>query len=249
MKQFFIIRRIKIFTGLLFILNVFCNPVQAQSFQNQIGSWNIINAKVNINNQWSLFIEPQLRSLSFYNQFHYYEIKAGATYNINSKFAVTGGFGSYNTYSEGGNFKMPYKQKEMRTWVQLVMKQHLERITFDHRYRAEQRFTNNGFRNRFRYRLNAVVPINNKEVIPKTFYAAVWNEVFFTDTAPYFERNRFFIGGGYEVNETLAFQTGYVHQFDYKINDETGRDFFQISVLLNFDLKKRKQEFMPGVSD
>ena len=23
-------------------------------------------------------------------------------------------------------------------------------------------------------------------------------------------------------------QIGYLHQFDYKINDETGRDFFQI---------------------
>ncbi|MCY7420142.1 MAG: DUF2490 domain-containing protein [Chitinophagaceae bacterium] len=249
LKKLFIIRRIKIFTGLLLILNGFCNPVQAQSFQSQLGSWNIINAKMNINKQWSLFIEPQLRSLSFYNQFHYYELKGGLTYKINSNFVVTTGVGSYNTYSEGGNFKMPYVQKEIRTWVQLVMNQHMEIIKLDHRYRAEQRFTTNGYRNRFRYRLNTVVPINNKKVIPKTFYAAVWNEVFFTDKVPYFERNRFFIGGGYEVNETLAFQTGYVHQFDYKISDETGRDFFQISMLLNFDLKKGKQEFMPGVSD
>jgi len=240
---------IKRIIGLTLLLLSFLNTVQAQSFQNQLGSWNIINVKLAVNEKWSLFLEPQLRSLSFYDQFHYYEIKGGATYNVNSNFALTTGVGSYNTYSEGGNFKIPLKQKEVRTFVQLVMKQRLEIIKFEHRYRAEQRFTNNGYRNRFRYRLNTVVPINNRKIVPKTFYAAVWNEIFFTDLAPYFERNRFFFGGGYEVNEYVSFQSGYVHQFDYKINDETGRDFLQISVLLNFNVKKNKQEFLPSVSD
>ncbi len=43
------------------------------SAQLNIGSWNIINVKYNVNNQWSLFGEGQLRSLKFYNDFHYYE--------------------------------------------------------------------------------------------------------------------------------------------------------------------------------
>jgi len=129
------------------------------------------------------------------------------------------------------------------------MKQEVDRIKFEHRYWAEQRFTNNGFRNRFRYRLNTVIPLNNKKLVPQTFYASIWNEIFFTDKAPYFERNRFFVGGGYEVSEAVAIQSGYLHQFDYKINDETGRNFFQISLLLNIDLKKRQQEFSPSTSD
>jgi len=71
---------------------------------------------------------------------------------------------------------MPMKEKEIQTWVQLVMKQRLEVIKFEHRYRAEQRFANNGYCNRFRYRLkNPVVPIINRKVVPKTFYAAVWD--------------------------------------------------------------------------
>ena len=235
--------------GLALSLFCFLNALQAQSFQNQLGSWNIINVKLIFNDKWSLFLEPQLRSLSLYKEFHYYEIKGGVTYNLNSNFALTTGVGSYNTYTEGGNFKIPIMQKEVRTFVQLVMKQRLKLIKFEHRYRAEQRFTNNGYRNRFRYRLQAIVPINNKTFVPKTFYATVWNEIFFTNLPAYFERNRFFIGGGYEVDENLSFQSGYVHQFDYKINDETGRDFFQISVLLILNLKKDKQEYLPSVSD
>jgi len=243
------IEKLKTLAWLMLLLGNPGSNIKAQNATNEIGSWNIINVKMNINKQWSFFVEPQLRSLSFYNQYHYYEIKGGITYNLHSNFSITTGTGSYNTYSEGGNFKLPYQQKEIRTWLQLIMKQQVARVKFEHRYRAEQRFTNNGFRNRFRYRLNTVVPLNNKKLIPKTFYTSVWNEIFFTDKAPYFERNRFFVGGGYELSEAVAIQTGYVHQFDYKINDETGRNFFQISLLLNVDLKKRQQEFLPSLSD
>jgi len=91
------------------------NYIKAQNATSEIGSWNIINLKMNIDKQWSFFVEPQLRSLSFYNQFHYYEIKGGITYNLKSNFSFTTGLGSYNTYSQGGNFKLPYQQKEIRT--------------------------------------------------------------------------------------------------------------------------------------
>jgi len=69
--------------GVALLLFSFLNNIQAQSFQNQLGSWNILNIKVTVNNKCSMFLESQLRSLSFYNQFHYYEIKGGATYNLN----------------------------------------------------------------------------------------------------------------------------------------------------------------------
>jgi len=150
------IKQLKILGWFLILLNTSGNDIKAQNATSEIGSWNIINLKMNIDKQWSFFVEPQLRSLSFYNQFHYYERKGGITYNLKSNFSFTTGLGSYNTYSQGGNFKLPYQQKEIRTWVQLIMKQEVDRIKFEHRYRAEQRFTNNGFRNRFRYRLNTV---------------------------------------------------------------------------------------------
>jgi hypothetical protein len=36
----------------------------------------------------------------------------------------------------------------------------------------------------------------------------------------------------YKPSKATTFQIGYIHQFDYKINDETGRDFFQIGYFL-----------------
>ncbi|MBX9784615.1 MAG: DUF2490 domain-containing protein [Chitinophagaceae bacterium] len=214
-----------------------------------MGTWNVLNIKSNINDKWSLFGEVQLRSLKFYDNFHYYEYKGGATFNINKNFSLQGGLGNYDTYREGGNFKTPMVNDEFRTWLQFSMKQNLDRIKFEHRYRAEQRWTINGYRNRFRYRLQSIVPINSKKLEKGTFYAAAWNEIFFTNNAPYFERNRVFIGCGYELSEHLAIQAGFLYQFDYRLNDETGRNFFQLSFLYEFAIKKKKQEHVPGGID
>lgn len=215
----------------------------------QMGTWNVLNVKSNITDKWSLFGEVQVRSLRFYDDFHYYEYKGGATFNINKNFSLQGGLGNYDTYREGGNFKTPMVNDEFRTWLQFSMKQNLDRIKFEHRYRAEQRWTINGFRNRFRYRIQSVVPLNSKKLEKGTFYAAVWNEIFFTNNAPYFERNRAFLGGGYELSDHLAIQTGYLYQFDYRLNDETGRNFFQLSLLYELSIKKKKQEHVPGGID
>ena len=215
-----------------------------------MGSWNVTNINAKINDKWSVFAEAQLRSLSFYNQFHYYEYKGGVSFKITKNFSATTGVGSYNTYSENGNFEMPIQNQEVRTWIQINMKNPVEFVTFEHRYRAEQRFTSNGYKNRFRYRIAATVPLNNKKIEPKTLYLLAWDELFFTDKEPYFERNRLFIGSGYEFSENFAFQLGYIYQFDYKINDETGRDFLNLSLLYNFKLRKKtKNEFVPSTAD
>jgi hypothetical protein len=36
------------------------------------------------------------------------------------------------------------------------------------------------------------------------------------------------------LNKTSGIQVAYLHQFDYKINDETGRDFFVIGYYFEF---------------
>jgi hypothetical protein len=62
------------------------------------------------------------------------------------------------------------------------------------------------------------------------------NELFFTDKEPYFERNRIMGGFTIQVTKSSSFQLAYLHQFDYKINDEIGRDFFVIGYY--FEIKR-----------
>ena len=55
--------------------------------QNELGSWNTTNFNFKLNDKWQVFAETQLRSLKFYDNFHYYEFKAGAMTDFCDYFA------------------------------------------------------------------------------------------------------------------------------------------------------------------
>ena len=209
---------------LVFVL--FLNKTYAQNFD--LGSWNILNLKYNVNDKWSVFGEAQLRSLKFYNNFHYYEYKGGVNYKVHKNATLSLGAGSYQTYKEGGNFVLPKNNDELRVWPQIIIFQSLGKLKIEQRYRAELRFTNNGYRNRFRYRLGLSYPFGKEKNNYKPFQISASNELFFTDNEPYFERNRMLVSFNYKPSKSTTLQVGYLHQFDYKINDEKGRDFLQI---------------------
>ena len=45
-----------------------------------LGSWNILNLQYKWNDRLSGLVEGQVRSLNFYDNFHYYEYKGAVTY-------------------------------------------------------------------------------------------------------------------------------------------------------------------------
>jgi len=200
-----------------------------------LGSWNIINIKYNHDTVWSAFGEAQLRSLRFYDHFHYYEYKGGINYRYNKHLQFTLAAGSYQTYREGGNFVTPKNNDEFRLWPQVLLNQTIARIRIEQRYRAELRFTSAGYRNRFRYRLGASYTILKRDNTPTKFQITANNEIFLTNREPYFERNRSQVALAYKAGQHTTVQICYLHQFDYRINDETGRDFLVIGWYFDFD--------------
>jgi hypothetical protein len=206
------------------------NTISAQTFD--LGSWNILNVKYNIDEKLSFFGEGQLRSLKFYSNFHYFEYKGGINYKVHKNMKLTLGAGSYQTYKEGGDFVLPKNNDEFRIWPQAILFQSIGKLKIEQRYRAELRFTSNDYRNRFRYRLGVSYPFGKERNEYKPFQISVSNEIFFTDKEPYFERNRMLLAFNYKLSKATTIQIGYLHQFDYKINDEIGRDFFQIGYFI-----------------
>lgn len=213
------------------LLIIFPSFMQAQT--KGLGSWNILNVKYTVNKKWSLFSEAQLRSLGFYSNFHYHEIKGGANFTLNEYVLFTLAGGNYQTYSENGNFALPKNNNEIRLWPQITLNQKIGKLKLEHRYRAELRFTSNGYRNRFRYRLGITFPLSFLDSTQYKLHLTCNNELFFTDNEPYFERNRSFVGIQYKATKKTTLQIGYIHQFDYKINDETGLDFLVLGYYLS----------------
>lgn len=204
---------------------------------SELGSWNIINLKYKIDKKWSVFGEAQLRSLQFYDHFNYYEYKGAINYKVYTNLTVTLGAGSYQTFQDGGDFITPKKNNELRIWPQVTLYQPVGKIIVEQRFRTELRFTSDGYRNRFRYRLGLSYPFGKEKQDFKPFIITASDEIFFTNNEPYFERNRFLVAFNYKPSKSTSLQIGYLKQFDYKINDETGRNFLVLGYFIEFSRK------------
>jgi hypothetical protein len=106
-----------------------------------------------------------------------------------------------------------------------------ERFYLTHRFRAEARWIESqDFRDRFRYALFVNIPINQKSLLPKTYYVALYNELFlngFSSANPRtYDRNRAYFGLGYVLNPKVRFQLGFMNQDTHS----TQKNQWQVSV-------------------
>lgn len=102
------------------------------------------------------------------------------------------------------------------------------------------RFTSNGYSNRFLYRLGLSYPFGGDKKGYKPYQLNGSNKLFFTDREPYFERNRILFSFNYKTSRVTSLQIGYLHQFDYRINDETCRDFLVLGLFVEFSRKQKQ---------
>lgn len=169
--------------------------------------------------KWGGFAEVQSRSNALFRQVFYYELKGGVTYSLDKNFTLALAGGRYATYDFQDLPAGPLN-REWRVWEQLIINQFLARLRFEHRYRVEQRWFafrdgSNTFRNRVRYRLNAFLPLNHTTLEPGTVFLSAFDEIFLNPIGPVFERNRLYVGVGYQFNARLTAQAGWVNQTNY----------------------------------
>jgi hypothetical protein len=199
-----------------------------------LGGWYIITLNYHLQNKLALYGEAVTRSQQITSGFFAREFKTGISYNFQNKESVFVGFGNYKTYSSPGDFKKPLTANENRIWEQFILVNNISRIKIEHRYRIEQRWINHDFYNRFRYRLAATVALNHTAVTANTFFSSLSDEVFFGNKSPYFLRNRFYAGLGYQFNKLLTLQTGFTRQFDYRtIDNGSGKNYILTSLVFN----------------
>lgn len=208
------------------VITLICLLQNAKAQYNGIGGWNVItiNLPSTITHRWGGYAEAQNRNYGITDRFYYYEFKAGVSYALDKNSIALLGTGRYVTYDYLDVDDGPQLQ-EFRLWEQYVSNQYLSRIRFEHRYRIEQRWFNIGYRNRFRYRLSVNVPINKPKVEPGTLYAVVYDELFFNNKEPHFERNRIAALAGFQFSKTLSIQTGFLNQFN-NTSTSTNRKYY-----------------------
>lgn len=234
----------------VWLVIVFISSSNLFAQTDKLGGWHIANVNYHLTKNVILYGEVQTRSQKLTDDFYYHELKAGIGYSFPKRNSVLFGLGDYVTYPYPGNYKSPASVKEFRMWEQLVLNNNIDRVKIEHRYRIEQRWLNGVYRDRFRYRLNPIVPITHPTIVAHTLYATAFDEVFFTSKAPYFERNRVFAGMGYQFSKLFAFQLGFIRQFDYRVADDgSGKNYIQTSFLFTSDHTNTKRETHPSTMD
>jgi hypothetical protein len=203
------------------------------------GSWVILTAQLpgSAEHRWGGYVELQARSNALARQFFYYEVKGGASFDIDPNFTVLVGGGRYSTSDYRALDDGPLNT-EKRLWEQLVLTQYAKRLKLEHRYRIEQRwFTfrddSTAFRQRLRYRLNAFYPLNKKTVTTGTLFLSAYDEIFLNPRGPVFERNRVYGGIGYQFTKHLIAQLGYVNQANYNYATQQGQVVLQNTAAKN----------------
>jgi hypothetical protein len=232
---------------LLFSLFVIAFNVKGQN--NKVGTFGIATVVLpgDSAHKWGGYAELQTRSNELMNQFFYYETKAGISYDLDRSFTALLGTGRYVTNENPNNLAVA---TEFRLWEQMTDNQYLYRVKLEHRYRIEQRWVNGIYRNRFRYRLNMFVPLNNTKIVPKTFFISVYDEVFLNNAAPHFERNRFSAALGYQVDKAINVQAGWLNQYNYSPTFAAAKNNLALTFMYRINRKNAKpREHMPSTGD
>ena len=237
-------RRYKfLFLFIYCIIGIYINSA-AQTDQS-VGNWNVLIFKGRISQRFSYLNEINIRSNSYNLKYDYFEIKGGLAYFFTPKLNGLIGAGIYDTFETGEFFNAPAKQKEFRTWLEMIYRTQYYRFSFDHRFRLEQRFIGAIYKNRFKYRLGLMFPLNKPKITTGSIYLYISDELFMPQYGVWVEKNRFYTGIGYKVNNSSSLQIGRTNDTDYKTDSHSIKDYVQ--VLFIWDLTHLFQKNHAGL--
>lgn len=182
---------------------------------------------ISLNKKWSLHLEYQWRREEGVKHWQQSLLRIGANYKLNENITAHLGYGWIETFSYGdhpiaNNGTFP----EHRIYEQLSFRQPINRWTFSHRFRIEQRWLGRvvagtdreiegwNYLHRFRYHFRAQHPFWAKG--DQQFYGAAADEIFIGAGKKVgvniFDQNRIFLLLGYKLNKKLSLEAGYFNQ-------------------------------------
>ena len=181
---------------------------------SNFGDWIIYFGNKKIDNIWNWHHEVQYRNYNAIGDLEQLLLRTGIGYNLsenNNNLLLGYGFIRSENYIGASDEKVVVN--EHRIYQQFITRQRFSGISFQHRYRFEQRWVESDFRLRFRYFLSLNVPLNSRKVENGTIYLSAYNEIFLNTEGNTFDRNRLYGGLGYKLNDLLKFEIGYMNQF------------------------------------
>ena len=236
---------------------------QQKQVVNQPLSWWCYFGTYRITNKLSIWTELQLRRADFVNEWQQVLPRVGLNYHYKDNIIFTAGYAYLWTYPYGEQpIPLNEPRYEHRPWQQVTLLHGTNKVSFQHRYRLEQRFLQDwtspdrttGLRsirdgyelqNRMRYRFLATIPITRTAQGRQKLFATVYNEIFinFGDNIGFnlFDQNRLGTTIGYQFTKDFNWQIGYMNQQIQKPNGIDRENNQALTMFFTFNVDLRKQ--------
>jgi hypothetical protein len=210
----------------------FSVPLLAQ--QGEPGNWLMYFGMNRLTDKISIHTEVQYRNhTAVPNNIEQLLLRTGVNVHLTNTAMISGGYAYIASHVYDSEQAYP-ESEEHRIWQQLITSQLVGRLKFEHRYRFEQRWVSEDYKNRLRYRLMLFLPINKPKIEQGTVFLGVYDEVFMNTKRTYFDRNRLYGAVGYQLNKSTQVQAGALHQ---QVGG-SGKWYLQFALVFNPDLRK-----------
>lgn len=212
-------------------------PVSVLAQHNEVGNWIMYFGMNKVSDKFSVHTEIQYRNHTISpTNIEQLLLRTGLNYHFTDNAFVTAGYAYILSYDYDTEQKDP-EAKEHRIWQQFIVTDNVGRVKLEHRYRIEQRWVNEDYSGRLRYRLMLFVPLNKPKIEEGTFFLGLYDEIFLNTQKPFFDRNRAYAALGYQFHRTTGIQVGMLHQ---QLSD-FGKWYLQFALVFNPDLTKQKR--------
>lgn len=215
--------------GLLLLSIFFTSEVFAQAPEKNIRTagqlWLGYVNQTRFSEKWGAWLDIHYRTTdNLVDRPMTFIFRPAATYFIKDNLRVNAGYALVKHYPGKG---LNTTRTEHRPWQQIWWNQKYPGLNMLQYLRFEQRFNQKvvsdqiqdgyNYSFRLRYSLSFFVPLKGKELIAKTPFFALTNELFlnFGDKVTYntFDQNRLFIGLGYQFTSHINAQLGYMNLY------------------------------------
>lgn len=231
-KSMLVLKRTILLLGFISMIHTI-----AFSQSNDLGTWFVYFGNQKMNAKWNIQSDFQYRDYRFMGQRNQFLARGGLGYNLkpqNHNLLLGYAYIATDTYDES-DFKTNTKI-ENRIYQQYLYKNKLGSASLTHRFRFEERFFTKEFGLRARYFIALQKPLGNKNSTRSTTYFSAYNELFVQINNTQFDRNRLYAGLGFDINQSIKVETGYMIQTQKNIT----RGQLQLIVYNNLPLRNKK---------
>ncbi|MGV3630228.1 MAG: DUF2490 domain-containing protein [Bacteroidota bacterium] len=240
-------------------LVIFINTAYAQKeIATQSNAWVLYLGNHRISDRWGVHTEYQWRRSGFFEHWQQSLTRFGLDYYTKTGVQYTAGYAWVLTYPYG-NQPIQHQFTEHRIWQQVILKNKIQRVEVQHRYRLEQRFleqwakntthefgsTGFVFRQRARYRFLLNVPLNKDEMADKTLFLSLSDEVFLGFGKGIgkniLDQNRINAAIGWRFDSNSNIQLGYLNHYLVKSDGIKAERNHTLQLGFTYNLDFRKQ--------